>query len=260
MVTAAVSNLRAPPNITLLCVALVLLPAFVLWVGRQERLMRPAIIPNSLWKNTVFTCICITVFLTWAVFNVTQYLLTLYFQEVQELSALQTSLRFLPMVVSGCLTNIGTGLLVQRVSANWLVFGGSAITAASPLIMCFIHKDWPYWYGAFLANLLSPISADVLFTVSNLLITSVFPSKTHGLAGGVFNTLSQIGNSVGLAVAAVIATTVTASSPYKDKHSPDALLQGYRATFWACFGTATMILGVVGWGLRNIGRVGLKQD
>jgi hypothetical protein len=45
---------------------------------------------------------------------------------------------------------------------------------------------------AFLANIFNPTGADSLFTISNLLITSVFHAKTQALAGGVFNTVSQV--------------------------------------------------------------------
>lgn len=258
--TGSASRIRDPSNIALLCVAVALLPAFVFWVGRQERLDRPAIIPNSLWRNTVFTCVCISVFFSWAVFYAMQYFMTLFFQDVQGLSAIQTSLRFLPMVFSGTVTNIVTGLLVPSVSANLLISITVGLTSLSPLLMALIDKSWPYWYMAFLVTLLTPIGADTLFTISNLVITSVFPARTQGLAGGVFNTLAQIGTSVGLAVSAVIASSVTSGSGVEDKMSPEALMKGFRATFWACFAAMVTMLGVSGWGLRRIGKVGLKQD
>lgn len=106
MVTASYSRMQEPQNIALLTIALLLMPVFVLWMQRQQRLGRPAIIPNSLWKNTPFTTVCVAVFLTWGAFNSTQYLTTLYFQRVQGISALQASIRFLPMVITGVLTNI----------------------------------------------------------------------------------------------------------------------------------------------------------
>lgn len=62
MVTASYSRQRDPPNIALLVVGIVLIPAFVFWVARQERLGKPAIIPNSLWENTPFTATYIAVF------------------------------------------------------------------------------------------------------------------------------------------------------------------------------------------------------
>jgi len=106
----------------------------------------------------------------------------------------------------------------------------------------------------------NPTGADSLFTVSNLLITSVFPARTQALAGGVFNTVSQIGKSVGLALVAIIAASLTAKSAYADKTSPEALLVGYRATFWYCFACVIVTVALSFWGLRRIGKVGHKRD
>lgn len=66
---------------------------------------------------------------------------------------------------------------------------------------------------AFPAVALNPIGADALFTVSNLVITSVFPSRMQGLADGVFNTIARIGKSVGLATSGVIAAGVQSVVP-----------------------------------------------
>jgi MFS family permease len=160
VITSSSSRLRDPANTTVLCVSAVLLVAFVVWVDRQEHLERIAIIPNSLWKNRIFTSICIIVFFEWAIFNAFQFFLTLFFQEVQGLSAIQTSIRFLPMVVSGCLTNIATGLIVNHVPANVLILSTAVITSISPLLMANVKPSWSYWYGAFIADLLSPICPD----------------------------------------------------------------------------------------------------
>ena len=126
--------------------------------------------------------------------------------------------------------------------------------------MAFATPQSNYWSHAFLANAFNPMGADSLFTIANLLITSVFPSKTQALAGGVFNTVSQIGKSVGLALVAVIAASITARSEYKDKGSPRALLAGYRATFWFCFALILTTILICLWGLRRIGKVGHKRD
>ncbi len=88
----------------------------------------------------------------------------------------------------------------------------------------------------------------------------MFPPKTHGLAGGVFNTVAQIGKSVGLALVAVIAASVTKNSDYKDKRSPEALLVGYNATFWFCFAMILVTIVIAVFGLRKAGKVGHKRD
>lgn len=92
-----------------------------------------------------------------------------------------------------------------------------------------------------------------------LIVTSVFPEKTQSLAGGVFNTISQIGNAVGLAAGGVIASVVS-SSAGGEKRGSDALLKGYHATFWAAL-AASLVVGVISLGgLRKAGKVGLKVD
>lgn len=259
-ITGSTSNIREPSSIALLSIAFALIPCFILWVGRQERLGRPAIIPNSLWRNRSFTTICLAVFMTWAAFNAQETMCTFFFQDAQELSAIQTSIRFLPSPVSGVAANIVIGLLVSRVRADVLVVIACFVACFSPLPLALANPRSTYWSSGFIANLLSPIGADSLFTVSNLLITSSFPGKTQGLAGGVFNTISQIGKSVGLALVAVIASSVTHESAYVDKKSPDALMTGYRATFFFCFALCVATLVLVAWGLRRIGKVGHKKD
>ena len=68
-ITGSVHNIREPSSIALLCIAAALVPAFIVWVGRQERLGRPAVIPNSLWRNSSFTSICIMILFNTAVTN-----------------------------------------------------------------------------------------------------------------------------------------------------------------------------------------------
>ncbi|KFY22703.1 hypothetical protein V493_06382 [Pseudogymnoascus sp. VKM F-4281 (FW-2241)] len=260
VLASGTSRFLAPASITLFSIATALIPAFIFYVKRQERLGLKAIIPPSIWNNRVFSSLCITVFIVWGTFNAVQFFLTLFFQSVQSLSAIQTSIRFLPMVVTGTGTNFLTGWLVKRVRADILVLISASISALSPLLMAIINPTASYWTYAFFATSCAPICADVLFTVANLLITSVFPPKTHGLAGGVFNTISNIGNSVGLAITAVVASSVTLSEKGKDESAAEMLMDGYRATFWLCFGANIMVLAIIGFGLRKIGKVGIKVD
>ena len=259
-ITGSTANITEPSSIALLAIAFALIPCFIFWVGRQERLGRPAIIPNSLWRSRVFTTICLAVFLTWGAFNASETLCSFFFQEVQGRSALQTSLAFLPAPISGVAVNIIMGSIVHRFNAHHLIMIACLIACFSSLPLAIAHPKSNYWASGFVANLLNPAGADALFTVSNLLITSLFPAKTQGLAGGVFNTISQIGKSVGLALTAVIASSVTRDSDYVDKSSPDALMAGYRASFWFCFAQCVATLLLVSWGLRRIGKVGHKRD
>lgn len=153
--------------------------AFVLWMRRQEQKGKVALIPNSLWKTKAFSSVCLIVLLVYAtmtafelqgsllyvlslpVRHVSNQTLTLRsFQQVQQLSALQTSLRILPSLVLGTIVNFLTGLLVHRIPAVYIVFITCLLTAGAPLLMAIINPKWPYWYDAFAAQLLFPLSSD----------------------------------------------------------------------------------------------------
>ncbi|KAJ5919435.1 hypothetical protein N7466_010378 [Penicillium verhagenii] len=254
------STIKNAGNITLLCVALALIPAFWCWMQWRERSGRPALIPNSLWNNTAFASICVMVLLSWAVLNGMETIMSLFFQEVQRLSAIQAALRFLPNVIIGIVINLGTGLLIHRLRANYLVIITSAFSAISPLLMALIDPDWSWWYCVFWAMLLGPLSADAIFTVANLIIADSFSPETQGLAGAVFNTIAQFGTSIGLTIFAIISASVTDGSSYRNKSSSEALMAGYRAVFWACFGLLLVAIGVSVCGLRHVGKVGLKRE
>ncbi|KAI0907266.1 MFS general substrate transporter [Ustulina deusta] len=260
-ITIDLSSIRTAPVIALLIISVLLFLCFPLWVRRQEQLGRPALIPNSLWTNSSFASVNALCFLGWATVTANQYFLALYFEEVQLNSAFATSLRFLPLVVSGVLANVVAGLLVRHVHANYIVAGAIALSAITPLLMALVNPSLPYWAMAFPATFLSPIAADIVLVIANLSITSIFPSETHGLAGGVTNTVAQLGTTFGLNLTAILATVVTRESKFADKDSPDALLVGYRASFWASFGATVFMLFIVAFGLRRIGKVGsIKTD
>ncbi|KAF2844367.1 integral membrane protein [Plenodomus tracheiphilus IPT5] len=257
-ITDKVVNITQPGTLVTLILSVVLAPAFVLWVGRQERLGKPAVIPNSLWRNRIFTTICLGLFLTWGAVTSSDSYQSLFFQEVQTNSPLQTSLRFLPGVVSASLSTLLVGFLAHRVHIGWAVSCGMLVTAVGILLMCIIQPEWSYWACAFLAVVLSPIGGDALYTVSNLVITSVFPRQTQALAGGVLNTITQLAKTVSLATSGAIAGSVTSRSRH-EKTSPSALMEGYRAAFWYFFALACATILLFVWGLRGIGRLDKKK-
>jgi len=112
-------------------------------------------------------------------------------------------------------------------------------------------------YAPFDRALTNPLA--VLFAVSNLVISDAFPPEMQSLAGGVFNEVSQFGNSVGLAVTAAIAASITDRSSTSESNE-DALMKGYRAAFWTIFTGTAVVVVVSAFGLRKAGFVGKKND
>jgi len=255
-----ISRAKDATNIALLCLSASLVPAFIYWMRRREKAQKPALIPNGIWKNSAFTSICIMVLLAAAVMDGMEFYSNLFFQEIQDTSALGASLRLLPNLVMGACLQLTTGLIINRVPATWAVLVSTGLCAGAPLLMAVTNPHWPYWYTLFSAQLLSPMSGDVLFTIGLLVISDVFPPRTQALAGAIFNTVSQLGVSIGLTVTSVISASVTKRTQYADKSSPEALVPGYRASFWTMFACMLLAVAVGGAGLQKLGKVGMKRD
>ncbi|KAL7919276.1 major facilitator superfamily domain-containing protein [Trichoderma austrokoningii] len=258
--SADIHSIHKAVTIALLVISVVLIPVFIGWMQYREKHQRNALIPNSLWKNWVFTSCCLMVLFTTAVCNCMELYSSLFFQQVQHHSALHASLQILPSLISGALTNISTGIFVNRMPVMWSVLISSTISAVAPLLMALIHPEWPYWYDAFFAQILTPLSCDILFTVGLLVVSDVFPAHMQALSGAVFNTCAQLGTAIGLTVTSLIATSVTNTSSDADKGSPSALMDGYRAVFWTMFAAMalTCVLSVLG--LRTVKELGVKRD
>ncbi|KJK88260.1 hypothetical protein H633G_07860 [Metarhizium anisopliae BRIP 53284] len=257
-ITTSYASIKGPGTIACLTVSVILLVMFPMWMNYQTNRGRPALIPNSLWKNAPFTTICLSVFFCWAALNGIEYFTTLYFQQVEGLPALQSSLRFLPHVIMGICVNAATAYLISRVQVQTLAVVSALITVVAPTLMATIKVGENYWYAPFWALFLSPVNPDVLFTVSNLIISDAFPVDTQSLAGGVFSEVSQFGNSVGLAVTAAIAASVTEHSGSKDTRI--ALMDGFRAAFWTIFVSAAGVAVICFFGLRRGGFIGKKDN
>ncbi|KAL2882129.1 hypothetical protein SGCOL_002391 [Colletotrichum sp. CLE4] len=258
--SADINNIHNPSSIALLATAGCSIPSFIGWMHHRVKNNQTALIPNSLWGSYVFTSCCVMVLLTNALTNCMELYSSLFFQQVQGLSATVASVQVVPSLAAGALTSIATGIFVHRMPVLWMLLISSAMSTVAPLLMALIRTNQVYWENAFFAQILTPISCDILFTVGLLIVSDVFPKRMQALSGAVFNTCAQLGTALGLSVAQVIASSATNASSYADKSSPDALMVGYRVAFWAMFGWMMFVCLVCVFGMRRVGVIGVKRD
>lgn len=83
MLSADIENIKRTANILLLVLSATLIAVFVIWMRRQEKRDTPALIPNSMWKKTTFTTICLLVLLSNAVVNCMELFSSLLYVRVQ---------------------------------------------------------------------------------------------------------------------------------------------------------------------------------
>lgn len=230
---------------------------------RQQRIepaLRAPLIPPSIWSAPCFASLLATIFFSWLSFNTLTYYCTLYFQEVQELKPLATSIRFLPMIGVGLVMNILGGYLVDKVSAFWLILSGLTGSVGSCLIFIFMDPNAGYEKGMLWVMFLI-VFTDIFYPAAQLFACYTVGPRRSALAGSLFNVTTRLATSIGLAASTSITTYVT--DKYTREHStttPEAVkearLAGYRAAGWLCVAFTLLALLLVLITLRNVGVVG----
>lgn len=77
VMSSGVHSIAVPGNIAALTVGVLLIPLFIFWQRRQEKLENPTLIPNSLWNNRTFTTVCLLVIFSYAVVNAMEFFCSL---------------------------------------------------------------------------------------------------------------------------------------------------------------------------------------
>lgn len=260
---------NSPVVPAMLPLAALALLSFGLWEYRAERRLSARksalvpLLPPSIWKVPTFTPLLCMVFFAWANFNTVTFYGTVFMQEVQKLSPIQAAIRFIPMVVSGIVYNIFTGLTMARVHGLWLIVIGCIGAAVSCIFYAIMTPTTLYWSSLFITFILTT-ATDILFPVAQLHACNCVGPQRAALAGGLFNTTVRLASSLGLAITATISSSVT--KEYVKKHagqtalSPEALLKGYEAAVWFCFAMAIVALLIAVVWLRGIGIVGFRKN
>lgn len=137
--------------IALLIISVGLLVAFT-WV---ERKVSHPIMPLSLWKIPNFAALWISGFgkcftlnidgvltgkVTYGSYQIVIYYTVLIAQEVNELSAGQTALRFLPMGATGFIFSIGMGKVLERFNTKNILLVGMVMCMVAPIPSSLIKE------------------------------------------------------------------------------------------------------------------------
>ncbi|KAG9086437.1 hypothetical protein FRC06_003087, partial [Ceratobasidium sp. 370] len=226
---------RTPYIPSLLAVSVICLVGFVQWERQREQAGKSVLVPLSIFRVPRFGAMLAVAFTAWWSFNALNYYATLFFQSVRLLSPIQTSISFLPLAMSGMTLNILSGLLANRVRPQILILIGLSLSVGAAMLFALIKVDVSYWAMSLPFLLLLP-GPDLYYAVLNLHICNAVDIHNQALAGALFNVVTRVGTSVGLAVTSAVSTTVQRLAAKRensvDLTGPGVLMPGYRAAAW----------------------------
>lgn len=168
---------------------------------------------------------------TWGIFSVYG---TLYFQNIMGATPVQVVAWYVPLGVAGLLLSAIEGFILHLVPGRILLVISGLGAVGSQLLLALVPEGGSYWAWIFPATILSTIGIDLSTILMTVFITTQFPSSRQGLAGGVINSVLQLGVALCLGL-----TDIIQSSTVKEA----GLRTSYKNTFW--FGVAASSLSLL---------------
>ncbi|CAK7562476.1 MAG: hypothetical protein SEPTF4163_000322 [Sporothrix epigloea] len=267
----------------LIAASLLLIAVFVGW---QLWLERPAIIQRqragnvwlpkplvrmSIFKRSagggLFAASLGIMALFFSSFNGYLVFATYFYQNYLGLSAIQTTLRFIPTGVVGILTCFCVAPLLGRIPTIWILLFGNACVSLSSLLLALPIPPLRTSYFAYglEAMVLAVFGADTTWPSLTLFVSHNLPHEEQALGGALINMAGQIGRAISLAIATAIQTSVMASArgvAVDDVGSTlvhdDATLRGLRAANYYNFALGVVSFLVVLVAFRGSGVIGGK--
>lgn len=249
----------------LIVVSVVLIVLFVFWQRHREKHGNPPpLLKVSVFKSGKFSAAMVIMALFFSSFNGFLVYATYYFQDYQGLSALQTTLRFIPTGVMGVITATIVSQFIARIPTYMiLLFGNFCVSVSSLLFAAPIPPTTSYFAAGFPAMILSVLGADTTWPSLTLYTSHALPQADQALGGALVNSMGQVGRSIGLAIATAIQTSVMARQrglPVEEsgpvKVHDDASLKGIQAANWFHFALGVASMGIVALFFRGSGIVG----
>lgn len=174
------------------------------------------------------------------------YFTSLFLQNVLGYSAFQTGLGQTPAAVTFMVIARRAAALLPRTGVRPLVLAGSACFLAGFGWLAQAHPDSGYATSVLGPTLLIAVGIGLTFPTLMVVATADVPEGDAGTIGGLANTASQVGGSIGLAVFATAASARAATAAGESSPAA-ALAAGYDLIFLmaAGLGLAIAVLSVL---------------
>ncbi len=209
LIRSETSSWTAPVTLVLMVGAAVLMVAFVMVERRQ-----PApLLPMHLFASRSVSLGAVTLLLNFfALFGVL-FFVSLYFQNVQHLDAVQGGVRLLPLIGVFSITSPYAGRVTSRFGAALPITAGLALCTASLLSLLTVSVHASFW--TICPGLIGiGLGISLVVVASTEAIIANAPVDEAGVAGGLQGIAVQLGGVLGSSIlGTILAARVSSALP-----------------------------------------------
>ena len=188
----------------LIIVGAVILAGFFVWIRRRERAGKEALLSTSLFRNRTSNLALVTQNVQWAMLLGSAFVVSAYLQVVRHYNAIQTGVIFTAATVGILLASLAAGPLARRYQQRSLIIVGFVVAIAGIIVLIVMVRGnpspWAFAPGLFLLG----TGVGIMLTPSVNVVQSAFPENLQGEISGLSRSISNLGSSVGTAIAGTI--------------------------------------------------------
>ncbi|EHK50283.1 hypothetical protein TRIATDRAFT_45374 [Trichoderma atroviride IMI 206040] len=194
------------------------------------------LIPADIFRVKCMKRMLLCLFITWGVFNIYLFYANFYIETILKKSPLLTAVYFAPWAAGGLVLATTSGLILHMLSGKVLIIISGISKVIAVLMFALIPDNPNYWAWIFPAMLCEAACVDVLWTVSNVFLTTSLPKNRQGLAGALISVMLFLGGAFFLAIADVAKGQFVLNG-MDLKHQ-------YKSVFWIGVGLAGLALAI----------------
>jgi MFS family permease len=195
---------------------LVILTGYFVHARAREHHGRTPLVSVALFRNRTSNLGLVTQTVQWLVLQGVFFVISVFLQQERGYSAIQTGLALLPATI-GILLSAGMAQrMASRHPQRLLVRAGFTVTVVGiVLLLVLVRADsanWTLWPGLFLMG----FGVGAMLTASVNVVQSAWPEEVQGDISGVSRSASNLGSSLGVAIAGsvLVAAAARGNAPF----------------------------------------------
>lgn len=180
--------------------ALVLLWFFV-HIRQRERAGKEPLLGTRLFRSRISNLGLVTQNIQWLTMQGAFFVISVYLQKVHGLNAVETGLALTPAIVG----MLGSSLIAERLAKRFpqrtLIWSGFALSTVGIVLILVLGRSTSAVPSSIPGLLLMGIGIGAMLTSSVNVVQSAFPEKDQGEISGLSRSISNLGSSLGTALA-----------------------------------------------------------
>ena len=215
MLFIVIGILQADVNLLLMVGLIAVGAGFVAWffahIRSMERGGKEPLLSTALFRVHTSNLALVTQNIQWLMLMGISFVVSVYLQVVRGFTAIETGLTFTAATAGVLLASLGAERFASRRAQRTLIIAGFVTTVAGIGLMFLVGELWNSVLALVPGLFFIGVGVGVMLTPSVNVVQSAFPEELQGEISGLSRSVSNLGSSLGTAIAGTILVSDLAS-------------------------------------------------